>query len=370
MQLSQRIAGALLALLFLITTGSAALAQAVSGPVHVFICLGQSNMCGLGHVSPPSSPISLEYAVQKKHLYPFLVDSSGQWVVQKRVRLVYVMPFKANGLDKAKWDAYWKDHSLTDPLAPGMMRTINNQWMTIAKQRFIGPEYGIAHEVKKAVHGPIMILKSVIGNRSIGWDLLPPGSKGYTFTDSKGKVWQYAGYGQSPNRWLQGTTPRPFFWYAGKEYDMDVKFAQYVLANLQKYYPGATSFKVDGFFFWQGEKDLGDMAYATRYEKDLTAFIHAVRKALNAPKAPFVLGNLGEAVKGQARGTEALVLKGQLDVADPALHPEFKGNVATVYTHPLSLGGSGDGHYGGNAQTYMNVGLAMGKAMDKLLAHK
>lgn len=30
-------------------------------------------------------------------------------------------------------------------------------------------------------------------------------------------------------------------------------------------------------------------------------------------------------------------------------------------------GGSGNGHYGGNAETYMNVGEAMGKAMVDLL---
>ena len=48
-------------------------------------------------------------------------------------------------------------------------------------------------------------------------------------------------------------------------------------------------------------------------------------------------------------------------------HPEFKGNVATVFSNPLSLGGSGNSHYGGNPETYMNVGEAMGKAMVGLL---
>ena len=51
-------------------------------------------------------------------------------------------------------------------------------------------------------------------------------------------------------------------------------------------------------------------------------------------------------------------------------YPEFKGNVAAVYTNPLSKGGSSGGHYGGNAETYMNVGEAMGKAMAKLLVSK
>ena len=48
-------------------------------------------------------------------------------------------------------------------------------------------------------------------------------------------------------------------------------------------------------------------------------------------------------------------------------YPEFKGSVAAVYSHPLSQGGSSGGHYNGNAETYMNVGEAMGRAMVELL---
>ena len=45
-----------------------------------------------------------------------------------------------------------------------------------------------------------------------------------------------------------------------------------------------------------------------------------------------------------------------------------QGNVAAVDSHPLSMGSSSGAHYGGNAETYMNVGEAMGKAMVGLLA--
>jgi len=38
-----------------------------------------------------------------------------------------------------------------------------------------------------------------------------------------------------------------------------------------------------------------------------------------------------------------------------------------VYSHPYSLGSSSGAHYGGNAETYMNIGTAMGEAMVKLL---
>ena len=48
-------------------------------------------------------------------------------------------------------------------------------------------------------------------------------------------------------------------------------------------------------------------------------------------------------------------------------YPEFKGNVATIYTNPMAQGGSGNGHYGGKAEVYMDIGEAMGQAMVELL---
>jgi len=48
-------------------------------------------------------------------------------------------------------------------------------------------------------------------------------------------------------------------------------------------------------------------------------------------------------------------------------YKEFKGNVATVYANPYCHGGSGNGHYNGNCETYMDTGEAMGRAMLELL---
>ena len=102
-------------------------------------------------------------------------------------------------------------------------------------------------------------------------------------------------------------------------------------------------------------------------EENLVAFIKALRKDFNAPAAKFVLATLGEATKGST-GNGGKVLDAQLAVdGTSGKYPDFKGNVATVYANPLSKGGSGNGHYGGNAETYMEVGEAMGKAMVELL---
>ena len=73
--------------------------------------------------------------------------------------------------------------------------------------------------------------------RLAGWDLLPPGSKGYEFDN-----FTYAGYHQSPMKWAVGTTPVPIGWAAGIQYDGDTSRADAVLKDLQTYYPGATDY--------------------------------------------------------------------------------------------------------------------------------
>jgi hypothetical protein len=315
----------------------------MSKPVQVYILLGQSNMIGLGKVKGGDG--SLEYAVKEKKLYPYLADDVGSWTVRKDVRNVRVMGSGTGG-----------------------MKVFNNEWMTI-QGRTIGPEIGIGHYLGHAIDAPVLILKSCIGNRSLGWDLLPPGSPSFEFED-QGKVWHYAGYKETPLRWEKGTEPKKITWYAGMQYDGDIARAKQVLAELDKYYPGAKKYEIAGFFFWQGDKDRYDAGHANHYEQNLVHLIEQLRKDFDAPGAKFVCATLGQTEKG-ATGNEGKILEAQLAVdGKTGKHREFKGNVSTVYSHPLSKGGASNSHYGGNAETYMNVGEAMGRAMVELLKNK
>ena len=95
--------------------------------------------------------------------------------------------------------------------------------------------------------------------------------------------------------------------------------------------------------------------------------IASLRKDFNAPEAKFVCATLGQTNKENAKGNEKMILDAMLAISDPSKYPKLKGDVATVYTNPISMGGASNGHYSGNAKTYMNVGEAMGKAMVGLL---
>lgn len=310
-------------------------------PVQVYILLGQSNMIGMGKVKGGDG--SLEYAVKEKGLYRYLCNDSGEWKVRKDVRNVRVMG-SGNGAS----------------------RVFNNEWMTVSGKA-IGPELGIGQCVGDASDAPVMVLKSCIGNRALGWDLLPPGSKHFEYTDSKGITWEHPGYKGSPECWKKGTEPKPIKWYAGIQYEGDIARAKQVLADLNTFYPGANEYFIAGFFWWQGDRDSRSPALSGRYEKNLVQLIKELRKDFDAPEAKFVCASLGQTKKGDSGGGGD-VLKAMLSVdGESGKYPEFKGNVAAVYSHPLSKGGSSGRHYDGNAETFMNVGEAMGKAMVKLL---
>jgi len=312
--------------------------------VKVFIIMGQSNTLEMGKVAGDKEG-SLEYATKTEKLYPFMVDDAGEWTVRKDVRNVHVM---GSG-------------------GPGKSSVKRNDWLTVSGGK-IGIETGIGHHLGNALDAPVLILKSSIGNRSLGWDLLPPGSPSYEFTDAKsGKTMVYAGYGQTPLSWEKGTEPKPIGWKAGVQYDGDVARAKDVLKNLGEFYPEATEFEVAGFLWWQGDKDRYNAGHAVKYEKNLVNLIASLRKDFDAPEAKFVCATLGQTNKETAEGNERLIIDAMFAISDAEKYPALKGDVATVYTNPISMGSSSNAHYGGNAKTYMNVGEAMGKAMVELL---
>jgi hypothetical protein len=292
----------------------------MSMPVQVYILLGQSNMLGLGEINPSEgkAEVCLTHAVKGNKLYPYLVDDEGNWTERKDVRNVGVVGSGTGG-----------------------MRQLNNEWMTI-KSDTVGPEIGIGYHVGNGTNVPVMVLTSRIGNRALGWDLLPPGGEGFEFTDSKDTTWIYPGYKGTPERWQKGTEPKKINWCAGMQYDGDIARAKKVLAELDKHYPEAKGYEVAGFFWWQGDRDSRSEALSSRYEQNLVHLIKQLRKDFNAPKAKFVCATLGQRKKGDTDGGGE-ILEAMFAVdgkSGDGKYPKFKGNVATVYSNSLSKGGS------------------------------
>ena len=289
---------------------------------------------GLGWMDQTDVPGTLSTLVKHQGMYPYLVNKKGQW--------------------SARDDVWYK----------GVVTATGSHWLGVQSGR-IGPELGFGHVVGDFEKAPVLVLKTSQGNRSLSWDFLPPGSKRFEYG---GKV--YAAYKESPLSWDKGATPEAIEWYAGKQYDDCFNAAKEVLGKFDEEFPHwkGRGYEIVGFGWWQGDKDRYNEAHAVQYEKNLVHLIKTLRKEFNAPRAKFVVATLGQTSKENAKGNEKLILNAQLNVSgDTGKYPQFRGNVSTVYTHPISQGGASNSHYNGNAQTYMDVGSAMGEAMVDLL---
>jgi len=298
-------------------------------PVKVYIMLGQSNMVGFGQIGPVEKNGTLEHATKTEGKFSHLIDNEGNWTVRSDVWCVQVTA-----------------GSRKDWLQPGFG----------ARGNLIGPELGFGHVAGYIHDEPVLIIKSTMGNRALGWDLMPPSSRTISPEEHENQ------------------------WYQGWQYDIFMKDIHGVLDNLSKYYPSYKNqgYEIAGFVWWQGHKDqstppqVKDDNWAESYEKNLVNLINDLRKEFKSPNARFVLATIafgGEALSGSS----LTIANAQLAVdGDAGKYPAFKGNVKTVEARPFwreaDVSPSGAGyHYNHNAETYMLVGDALGRAMAELV---
>jgi len=314
-------------------------------PFRIIYLNSQAN--GLGWYARQDIPGTLTTVVKQEGRYPELLDANGNWA--------------------SRSDVWYK----------GVVTAGANKWLSVgcgASGGQIGPELGFGWVMGDFHDRPVLVLKASQGNRSLAWDFLPPGSERFEQTDDDGTTWIYAGYKDPAPRWEKGTQPEKIDWYAGKQYDDCFNAAKEVLANFDENFPHwkGRGYEIAGFGWWQGHKDSGSDVHTANYEKNLVQLIAALRKDFNAPQAPFVVATIG--FDGRAmEGNFLKIAEAQLAVDGvTGKHPEFAGTVKSVDTrdfwHPAEESPKNQGyHYNQNAETYLNVGQAMGRGMRELL---
>ncbi len=261
----------------------------------------------------------LEAVAKRDGKFPWLLDGDGNWSVRN--------------------DVYFDEARLGKAGSP-LSATSNG--------KSIGPELGFGHVLGTFHDEQVLLIKTAQGNRSLGFDFRPPSS---------------------------GRTD-PANQFESAEYKLMVEGVRKTLDNIGNVVPAYKDqgYEIAGFVWFQGHKDSFSEEQISDYEKNLVNLINDVRKEFKSPKLPAVVATIG--FGGHNMQDKFLrILKAQMAVGDAKQHPEYAGTVASVDTRDYwrevdESPRSQDYHYNRNAETYMLIGDALGRAMVKLQGGK
>jgi alpha-galactosidase len=235
----------------------------------------------------------------------------------------------------------------------------------------IGPEFGFGLSMAQKIKGPILLIKTSWGGKSINYNFRPPSAGPYQL-NKKEKA---------------GGKADEIKKNAGLNYRMMNESIRSVLSNLKENHPGYDAdagYEIAGFVWFQGYNDQFSPEFRDSYKDNMICFIKDVRKEYKVPKMPFVIGVLGTGRTAEKVGENAVSL-GQREAAKA---PEFKGNVVSVesyqdysnFSHEIfskgwpkhyhewdTVGSDRPYHYLGSGAFFVRLGDSFANAMADLM---
>ena len=206
----------------------------------------------------------------------------------------------------------------------------------------IGPEFTFGLFMDKHFDEPVLIIKTAWGGRSLNTQYRPPSAGPYVFSEAQIENMKKKEKDVEAEKKAKAEE-------CGRFYGYMIEHVKNVLADPKRVVPDydpAAGFELAGFVWFQGFNDLVDSGTYpladpenrqsrvkdySEYSRLMACFIRDVRKDLNAPKMPFVIGVLGVGGTKAKEGAVAF----RKAMAAPAALPEFKGNVMAVETAPF-----------------------------------
>jgi alpha-galactosidase len=285
-------------------------------PLQVFLLAGQSNMQGHAQVRT-FEHIGMDPAT--KPMLDEMLNADGSPRVLDRVWISSVG---------------CADHEQTGKLTTGFGASQNGPK--------IGPEYTFGITIEKYVQGTILLIKTSWGGKSLNTDFRSPSAGPYEFNETQLANFRKQGKDIEAMRAEKQMA-------TGVNYRLMIEHVRHVLSDIKRVVPdydASKGFELAGFVWFQGWNDMVDgSTYPQRdmpggydaYSHAMAHFIRDVRKDLNAPQLPFVIGVLGVNGPVSEYGADQLRYKGihqnfRNAMAAPAALPEFQGNVAAVLT--------------------------------------
>jgi hypothetical protein len=290
-------------------------------PLTIYILVGQSNMQGHGQLY--TVPYMADDPATRP-LHDKIVDATGNPKVHENVRIIATSE-AGKGSHKQK----------SGPLTMGYGSNLTSDTVC-------GPELAFGITMRELTDGPILLIKTAWGGKSLNTDFRPPSAGKYELHPKIQALWD-----NHPNgaHGIPKMADRPA-WRAAKDkatghyYRLMIKHVKATLSDLEAAHPDydpKQGYEIAGLVWFQGWNDMCDGAtypdnrnpgaYA-QYTTLFAHFIRDVRKELKAPEMPVVVGVIG--VGGdKAKGGIANLRPA---MTAPAEMPEFAGTVAAVQT--------------------------------------
>lgn len=286
-------------------------------PLQVFILAGQSNMQGHAKIT------TIEHIGMDPATKPLLDLMTGADGKPRTCERVWISSIGCAGDDTTEQ---------TGRLTAGYGAT----------REKIGPEFSFGLTMEKLTDAPILLIKTSWGGKSINTDFRPPSAGPYVFNVTQLAQFQKQGKDLAA---IKAAKEKE----TGVYYRLMIEHVKKVLGDLKRVVPdynASQGYELAGFAWFQGWNDMVDQGtYPTRdkpggydaYSTVLAHFIRDVRKDLNTPKLPFVIGVLGVGGPTSEYGPTEQRYKATHQnfrdaMAAPASLPEFKGNVAAIRT--------------------------------------
>lgn len=172
----------------------------------------------------------------------------------------------------------------------------------------IGPELGFGYVIGTFHEEQVLLIKTAMGNRSLGFDFRPPSS----------------GRKAPDNKW------------ESLEYKLMIEGVRKTLDSIDKVVPGyrGQGYEIAGFVWFQGHKDSGTEESIAEYETNLVNLIQDVRAEFDVPKLPTVVATVGFGGHHMA-DKFVRILNAQMAVGDATKHPELPAT-SPLSTHATS----------------------------------
>ncbi|MEM9347874.1 MAG: sialate O-acetylesterase [Planctomycetota bacterium] len=285
-------------------------AASAENQVKVFILSGQSNMEG------KASATTLEAVINNtEHNHNGVIKHlkyEGEWVKRDDVFVTY-LDRKATELSPGY-----------GPLSVGFgsikkLKDENGRWQN---HPGVGPELGIGWVLGEHFDEPVLLIKAAWGGRAVNHTFRPPSAMP---SDEALAAHLKKRKQKHPDATLDELRES-----YGSDYRKVVTEVTRVLEDIDQYVPGydeAAGYEIAGFIWFQGWNDMVQGGNQD-YTEQLAHFIRDMRRDLDAPGMPFVIGELGH--KGvDAGGGYERFREWQRAVA---AMDEFQGNVAYAET--------------------------------------